>query len=96
MRLILGFLAALLAISGLTPTASASPPESRPIYAYDQANNKINTQTLGLMPATSLNNDVVWICGRKAAPAGATAAVGATATTSANLLDKYLPQTCRV
>jgi X-Pro dipeptidyl-peptidase len=37
MRLILGFLAALLAISGLTPPASASPPESRPIYAYDQA-----------------------------------------------------------
>jgi len=61
-----------------------------------QANNKINTQTLGLMPATSLNNDVVWVCGRKAAPAGATAAVGATATTSAGLLDKYLPQTCRV
>jgi type IV pilus assembly protein PilA len=61
-----------------------------------QANNKINTQTLGLMPATSLNNDVVWVCGRKAAPAGATNASGATATTSAGLLDKYLPQTCRV
>jgi type IV pilus assembly protein PilA len=61
-----------------------------------QANNKINAQTLGLMPATSLNNDVVWVCGRKAAPAGATNASGATATTSAGLLDKYLPQTCRV
>jgi X-Pro dipeptidyl-peptidase len=37
MRLIPGFLAALLATSGLTPAASASPAESRPIYSYADA-----------------------------------------------------------
>jgi type IV pilus assembly protein PilA len=61
-----------------------------------QANNKIANETLGLRPATSVNNDVVWICGRKANPANATNAANAVATTSTNLLDKYLPQTCRV
>jgi type IV pilus assembly protein PilA len=61
-----------------------------------QANNKIANQTLGLMPANSVNNDVVWVCGLKGTPGGATNAVGAVATTSAGMLPKYLPQTCRV
>ena len=37
MRLSLGLLAALITTAGLTPAASAAPPESRPTYAYDQA-----------------------------------------------------------
>ncbi|MEU5266097.1 CocE/NonD family hydrolase [Amycolatopsis sp. NPDC021455] len=37
MRLVLGFLAAALTTSPLTPAAAAAPPESRPSYAYDQA-----------------------------------------------------------
>ncbi|MEV6872010.1 CocE/NonD family hydrolase [Amycolatopsis sp. NPDC051128] len=37
MRLLLGFLAALLTTAGLVPAASASPSASRPIHAYDQA-----------------------------------------------------------
>jgi type IV pilus assembly protein PilA len=61
----------------------------------NQSNAAINGQTLGLSPATSANNDVVWVCGRKATPTGATNA-GTPGTTSGNLLDKYLPQTCRV
>jgi len=60
-----------------------------------QANTKIGNETLGLSPATSNNNDVVWVCGRKARPAGANVA-GTAGVTSNNLLDKYLPQTCRV
>jgi type IV pilus assembly protein PilA len=59
-----------------------------------QANNKINGATLGLTPATSANNDVVWVCGNKDVPAGATAA-GTAGVTSNTLLDKYMPQTCR-
>ena len=57
-----------------------------------QANAKILNNTLGLRPATSLNNDVVWVCGNKTAPAGATVAGAAPVTT---LIDKYMPQTCR-
>ncbi|MFI5588526.1 CocE/NonD family hydrolase [Amycolatopsis sp. NPDC051758] len=37
MRLSLGLLAALITTAGLTPAASAAPPESHPSYAYDQA-----------------------------------------------------------
>jgi len=59
----------------------------------NQANNKIATNTLGLRPATSVNNDVVWVCGNRAVPTNATLATGAVGTT--NLLDKYMPQTCR-
>jgi type IV pilus assembly protein PilA len=61
----------------------------------NQANNNIATQSLGLLPATSVNNDVVWVCGLRDTPSGATAASGAVATTSAGMLAKYLPQTCR-
>jgi type IV pilus assembly protein PilA len=61
----------------------------------NQANAKINTATLGLRPALSVNNDIAWVCGNKTAPAGSTAVATATATTSATMLDKYMPQTCR-
>ncbi|MET8847371.1 CocE/NonD family hydrolase [Amycolatopsis sp. NPDC004625] len=37
MRLALGFLAALLTTSALTPAASAAPAESRPVYSYADA-----------------------------------------------------------
>jgi type IV pilus assembly protein PilA len=60
----------------------------------NQANNAINAQTLGLRPATSVNNDIVWVCGPKATPTGATLVAASVGTT--NLLPKYLPQTCRV
>jgi len=64
-------------------------------YGGTQVNQKIANETLGLSPATSNNNDVVWVCGRKAVPTTATVA-GTAGTTSTGLLDKYLPQTCRV
>jgi len=82
-------------VSGKYVTAVTVANGGITIAYGNQANNKINAQTLGLSPATSLNNDVVWVCGRKAAPTGATAA-GTAGTTSNGLLDKYLPQTCRV
>jgi type IV pilus assembly protein PilA len=60
----------------------------------NQANARIGGETLGLQPALSNNNDVAWVCGRKDPPAGS-AASGTAGTTSADMLDKYLPQTCR-
>jgi type IV pilus assembly protein PilA len=66
-----------------------------------QANSAINGQTLGLQPLRSNNNDVVWVCGRRAAPSNAVASAGSTtsgdasAATSTGLLNKYLPAACR-
>jgi type IV pilus assembly protein PilA len=58
----------------------------------NQANNNIATNTLALTPWTSVNNDVIWVCGNRTAPSGALSGGTAGATT---LLDKYMPQTCR-
>ena len=60
----------------------------------NQVNSAVNTQTLGLTPWLSNNNDIIWVCGNHTQPAGANAAPGVTAATT-NILDKYLPQTCR-
>jgi type IV pilus assembly protein PilA len=66
-----------------------------------QANAAIDGATLGLQPMLSGNNDVVWVCGRATAPANVSAAAGTTtsgdaaAATSATMLDKYLPASCR-
>ena len=60
-----------------------------------QANAAINGQTLGLRPALSVNNDIAWVCGNRATPAGTTVVAASVGTTSAGMLDKYLPQTCR-
>ena len=60
----------------------------------NQVNAAVAGNTLGLTPYLSPNNDVVWVCGNHTAPAGVTIATGVTAATT-NVLDKYLPQTCR-
>jgi type IV pilus assembly protein PilA len=58
------------------------------------ANAKISTSTLGLIPYTNANNDVLWQCGLAAAPAVAANAtlVGGAAATS--LVAQYLPTSC--
>ena len=61
----------------------------------NQANATIATQTLGMRPALSVNNDIAWVCGRRPAPGGSTLVATSVGTTSAGMLDKYLPQTCR-
>lgn len=69
-------------------------------YNNAVTNAALRAQTLSLEPYVNANNDVVWRCGRAAAPiAPATktlngGASGANATT-ALLLDKYLPAACR-
>ena len=50
------------------------------------------TPILSLVPYTSTNQDVIWICGYAAVPAGATIG-GAAGTTSVK--SKYLPASCR-
>jgi type IV pilus assembly protein PilA len=53
-------------------------------------------ETLTLKPLVSANDDVVWLCGGAAAPAGAVeAASGASGAVATTVLDKYLPASCR-
>ena len=62
------------------------------------ANSAINGATLGLTPGASANGDVVWKCGRSAFASGAVGSGTSAATdgtTSATLLNKYLPSSCR-
>jgi len=70
-----------------------------------QANAKIIGALLGLQPLASVNSDVVWVCGRKVAPANASATPSAASAavaspsadskTNAAMLSKYLPAACR-
>jgi len=60
------------------------------------SNAKILTQQLGLTPGASPNGDVVWRCGNAPFAAGSTGSViGTSGVTSAGLLNKYLPSSCR-
>ena len=62
-----------------------------------QANSVITGLTVGLQPKVSANNDVIWVCGYHAAPAGAQDPASGAAPAPANTLPpKYLPQNCRV
>jgi type IV pilus assembly protein PilA len=56
-----------------------------------QANAKVATQTLSLVPYTNSNNDVLWQCGTSTAPSG-TIATGASVATT--VLPQYLPTSC--
>jgi type IV pilus assembly protein PilA len=61
-----------------------------------QANTAIDTKVLILKPLVSPNQDVIWVCGYKAAPTGAVeAAGGASATIATDVVRKYLPANCR-
>jgi len=58
----------------------------------NQANSKINGNTLVLTPGTSNNGDVAWICGDHAMPSGINQH---TAPIPGSLPQKYRPQVCR-
>jgi type IV pilus assembly protein PilA len=61
-----------------------------------QANKAIDTKVLSLKPLVSANQDVIWVCGYKAAPAGAIeSAGGASAGSKTDILRKYVPANCR-
>ena len=60
-----------------------------------QANTKIGSAILGLLPYTNANNDVLWVCGNSVVPSGASAASGAVAnSTNAAMAPQYLPTSC--
>ena len=56
-----------------------------------QSNSKISGKILSIRPAPNANGDLVWVCGNKAVPSGAST----TATNATTLVDKYLPAACR-
>jgi type IV pilus assembly protein PilA len=63
------------------------------LYSGPQANAaNLSGGILSLRPALNPNNDVVWVCGRRASPTGVTAP---TAPNDTTVLDKYLSSECR-
>ena len=54
------------------------------------ANAKILGLKLDISPGTSLNNDVIWVCGKAAVPVGAAGVPADTTTVPA----QYLPTSC--
>jgi type IV pilus assembly protein PilA len=62
----------------------------------NQVNKNVFTKTLTLKPLVSPNADVVWLCGNALAPSGASeASTGNSGAASTNVIDKYLPASCR-
>jgi type IV pilus assembly protein PilA len=55
----------------------------------------VGQELLTLTPVLSTNNDVIWVCGYHAAPAGVVL-VPAAAVIASTVLPKYLPSNCRV
>ena len=62
----------------------------------NEANAKIATQVVTLIPGVSANEDVIWQCGNADPPSGWVAATSATATGGTMIANKYLPAPCRV
>jgi type IV pilus assembly protein PilA len=63
-----------------------------------QANSNITDKTLALQPKTSANGDVIWVCGKREVPSGASdPSSGASPSSAGNtsLIAKYLPANCR-
>jgi type IV pilus assembly protein PilA len=62
----------------------------------NQANaNLTAAPLLNLRPRLSTNGDVIWVCGRHAAPGGVTDPATASTADATSVLDKYLPANCR-
>jgi type IV pilus assembly protein PilA len=60
----------------------------------NQANTKINGNTLSLVPYTNANNDVLWVCGTSTAPATSVATIASGATVASTVPSQYLPTSC--
>jgi type IV pilus assembly protein PilA len=59
----------------------------------NQANTKLSTLVLKIVPYTNANNDILWQCGNAAAPSSATLATGA-ASTGTTVSAQFLPTSC--
>ncbi len=88
--------AGCIPVSGATTgkyvaTVDVGPNAGQIVITYGlQANTKILNQVLDITPGLSANNDVVWVCGSAAAPAGTVMAVADATTVPA----VYLPTSC--
>ena len=60
-----------------------------------QANSAIIGKTLTLTPGTNTNNDVIWVCGEATPPSNLASGGMASGGSGTNVLDKYLPASCR-
>jgi len=90
-----GCVAAAGATSGKYVTGVVVGPTPGQIvitYGGAQANGKIVGGTLSLGPGLSNNNDVVWVCGSAAVPAGLLQAPPAPA--AGQVAAQYLPTVC--
>ncbi len=82
--------------SGKYVTGVAGQAGTISITYGNDANQNVNGNIMSLKPLVSGNNDVIWVCGNAAAPAGAAeAATGASGANNTDLLDKYMPSSCR-
>jgi type IV pilus assembly protein PilA len=62
----------------------------------NQANSNIVDDELSLRPLVNANGDVVWVCGNRANPSGASdPSSGGAGANETSLSSKYLPATCR-
>jgi type IV pilus assembly protein PilA len=90
-----GCIAVTGASSGKYVTAvaisAANAGEITVVYG-NQANAKILGSVLALRPGLSANNDIVWVCGSAATPAGTNNVAGAAADTTVPA--SYLPTSC--
>jgi type IV pilus assembly protein PilA len=65
-------------------------------YGAAQANASLRAAPiLSLRPRLSANGDVIWVCGRAAAPAGVVDPAVPSAADTTSVVAKYLPSTCR-
>ena len=61
----------------------------------NEANSKIQGETVGLTPGNSVNGDVIWKCGRAGTPSGWEGGATSATEASTSLAGKYLPSSCR-
>ncbi|MBV6423205.1 MAG: Fimbrial protein [Steroidobacteraceae bacterium] len=81
----------------VTSVTIVDPGTIRITYGVQANANLANAaqNLLDLRPRLSLNGDVVWVCGRAAAPAGVTDPTVPSAADGTTVLAKYLPANCR-
>jgi type IV pilus assembly protein PilA len=58
-----------------------------------QANANVAAKTLTIRPGLSANNDIIWVCGDAAVPAGDILVVGSNVAGNA-VPDQYVPSSC--
>jgi type IV pilus assembly protein PilA len=90
-------------VSGVNMGGAGTVTITYSSVAGGQANAVINGGVLALQPYLSSNQDVIWRCGRAAAPAlagvvnvDAAGTASVDSSTLTTILPKYVPATCRL